>query len=283
MLNNIYQILLEPDIHPKDVLDIFLVALILFQVYKLIRKTRAMRVLLGITFLVIFYFAARLLQLQTIVWLFDAFSASVLIAIIVILQPELRRLAYQFGDTTWYRKFMVTRAVPVEEIVMALYQMAEEKIGALIILVNKTSIREHVDGGIVIDGKVSAELLTSIFYDKNPLHDGAVIIEGGVISIAAGYLPLSNSTQLKKTHGARHRAGLGISEESDALVLIASEEKGKVAVAFQGVLKENIDATKLRTLLMEFNNSRLSEGWDTIFYEEPKKTRLRKTASGDKK
>lgn len=275
MLSNIQQILTKPEIHVIDVIDIAVVAFILFQIYKLLRKTRAMRILSGLTFLIIFYFFARLFQLETIVWLFEAFSGYVLIVVIVILQPELRRVVYKFGDSAWYRRLMVTRAVPSEEIVMALYQMAEEKIGALIILVNKNSLREHVDGGIVINGRVSSELLISIFYDKNPLHDGAVIIEGGDISLAAGYLPLSTSSQLKRTHGARHRAGLGISEESDALVLIVSEEKGKVSVAFQGILKENIDAGKLRTLLLEFNNSHLVEGWASVFGEE-KKTRPQK-------
>lgn len=280
MLKNIYQILSEPELGIIDVIDVALVAFILFQIYKLIRKTRAMRILTGITFLIIFYIVARIFQFQTIVWLFEAFSGYVLILVIIILQPELRRMTYQFGDTAWYRKFLVTQMVPIEEIVMALYQMAEEKIGALIVLVNKNSIREHIEGGVVINGLVSSELLISLFYDKNPLHDGAVVVEGSDIFLAAAYLPLSNNTlQLKKTHGARHRAGVGISEETDALVLIASEEKGKVSVAFRGVLKENIDATKMRNLLYEFNNSNLTEGWQTVFGEEKKEKSSKSGAS----
>jgi diadenylate cyclase len=249
----------------KNLIDILLVAFFTYQVYKLLRHTRATPVLIGMVILFTVSLISRLVQLETVTWLFESVSSYILIAVIVILQPELRRIFYRLGQTKWYRMLFQTQEIPVDEILQASLQMAEEKTGALMILVNRIGLRHISEAGIVLQARVSRELLLSIFYMENPLHDGAVLIEGGQILSAATYLPLSNSSKLKKTHGARHRAGLGISEDSDALALVVSEEKGKVNVCYMGDIQEALDPIKLKSLLTAFNNDRLSEEWNTLF------------------
>ena len=249
----------------KNIFDILLVSIFTYQAYRLLRHSRATPVLIGMAILFTISLISRLLQLETITWLFESVSSYILITVIVILQPELRRMFYQIGQARWYRLLFQAQEVPVDEILQASHQMAEEKTGALLVLVNQIGLRHISEGGIILQSKVTRELLLSIFFGKNPLHDGAVIIEGGQIISAATYLPLSSSTALKKTHGARHRAGLGISEESDALSIIVSEEKGKISLCYMGDLQENIDTIKLKSLLTAFNNDRLDEEWKNFF------------------
>lgn len=249
----------------KNIIDILLVTVLAYQAYRLLRHSRATPVLIGMAILFIISLFSRLVQLETVTWLFESVSSYILITVIVILQPELRRMFYQIGQARWYRLLFKAQEIPVDEILQASHQLAEEKTGALIVVVNQIGLRHISEGGIMLQGKVSRELLLSIFYGKNPLHDGAVILEGSQLISAATYLPLSSSTKLKKTHGARHRAGLGISEESDALAIIVSEEKGKISLCYMNDLQENIDTIKLKSLLTAFNNDRLDEEWASFF------------------
>lgn len=249
----------------RNLIDIFLVALFIYYIYKLIRHTRATPVIIGMAILFVVSLFSRLLGLETVTWIFEGFSAYVLIAIIVILQPELRRLFYRLGETRLYRLLFQTRNIPIDEIFQASLQMMEEKTGALMVIVNHIGLRHLSEGGIALQANLSRELLLSIFYGENPLHDGAVLIEGQQIISAATYLPLSSSSRLKKTHGARHRAGLGISEESDALSLVVSEEKKQISLCYMGEIRENVDPIKLKSLLTAFNNDKLTEEWQSIF------------------
>ena len=198
----------------RNLIDILLVAYISYHIIRLLRHTRATPVLLGMAILLGLSLVSRLVQLDTLNWIFESVSSYLLIAVIVILQPELRRIFYRLGQTRWYRLLFQTREVPIDEIHSACLQLAEEKTGSLLILINKIGLKHITEGGISLQSKISKELLISIFYGKNPLHDGAVIIEGNLVISAATYLPLSSSNKIKKTQGARHRAGLGISEES---------------------------------------------------------------------
>lgn len=255
----------------RVLVDIGIVSVLVYQVYRRISHTRAIPVLSGVGMLLLLSYAARIMRLDTLSVLFDWISAYLIIAVIVVLQPELRRLFYQLGQTNWYKTFVATQQVNVEEILNATVTMAEEKIGALMVLVNKNNLSQLVEGGIPIEGELTRELLISIFYEGNPLHDGAVLIEGEKIISAANYLPLSNSNQLKRTAGARHRSGLGISEESDALVIIVSEEKGKISVCYSGTMQENINPVQLKSLLSAFNTNRLDEEWDLLFTKGSRK------------
>jgi len=249
----------------RNIIDIFLVFIFIYYIYKLIRHTRATPVIMGMTILFVISIVSKFLKLETVTWIFEGFSAYVLIAIIVILQPELRRLFYRLGETRLYRLLFQTRNVPIEEILQACQQMMEDKTGALMVIVNHIGLRHLAEGGIPLQANLTRELLISIFYGENPLHDGAVIIEGSQVISAATYLPLSTSNQLKKTHGARHRAGLGISEESDALSIVVSEEKKKISLCYMGEIRENVDPVKLKSLLTAFNNDRLNNEWQSQF------------------
>ncbi len=241
--------------------DIALVAFLLYQVYRLVAQSRAVPILIGLLLFILLSPVSRFLRLETLGYIFEIFSNFLVIAVIVTLQPELRRMFYQLGQAGWVRSFMTGYQIPVEEISTAVQTFAEQKTGALLVLVNKTGLKQLSESGIPLHARLSRELLLAIFYEKNPLHDGAVIIEGMTVASAATYLPLSSSTQLKRTHGARHRAGLGITEESDALSIIVSETTGHISCCFLGEMRENVDVNTLKSFLTAFNGNRLNEEW----------------------
>ncbi|GAB4430927.1 MAG: diadenylate cyclase CdaA [Turneriella sp.] len=249
---------------PRDLLDILLVTLVVYYGYRLVRQSRAVPILGGVAIFLALTFISHRAQLETLSWLFDSISAYFVIGILVVLQPELRRLFYQIGQARWYRTLIQVQQVPVDEIVSACKQISESKFGALIAIVNKVGLRQYTESGVQIAGRVSRELLNAIFFGKNPLHDGAVIIEGQNVVAAACYLPMSTSNEIKRSYGARHRAALGLSEDSDALVIVVSETNGKIALAFLGEVKENIDQARLRKILIAFNQNQLSEEWKTL-------------------
>lgn len=249
---------------PRDLLDILLVTLVIYYGYRLVRQSRAIPILGGVAIFLILTFISHRAQLETLSWLFDSISAYFVIGILVVLQPELRRLFYQIGQARWYRTLIQVQQVPVDEIASAVRQLSENKFGALIAIVNKVGLKQYSESGVQISGRVTRELLNSIFFGKNPLHDGAVIIEGQNIVAAACYLPMSTSNDIKRSYGARHRAALGLSEDSDALVIVVSETNGRIALAFLGEIKENIDQARLRKLLIAFNQNRLTEAWKTL-------------------
>ncbi|HNA80270.1 MAG TPA: diadenylate cyclase CdaA [Turneriella sp.] len=249
---------------PRDLLDILLVTLVVYYGYRLVRQSRAVPILGGVAIFLALTFISHRAQLETLSWLFDSISAYFVIGILVVLQPELRRLFYQIGQARWYRTLIQVQQVPVDEITSACKQISENKFGALIAIVSKVGLRQYSESGVQLGGRVSRELLNSIFFGKNPLHDGAVIIEGQNIVAAACYLPMSASNEIKRSYGARHRAALGLSEDSDALVIVVSETNGKIALAFLGEVKENIDQARLRKILIAFNQNQLSEEWKAL-------------------
>ncbi|MDH5717792.1 MAG: diadenylate cyclase CdaA [Spirochaetia bacterium] len=256
----------------QNIIDISLVAFLIYHIYRLLSHSRALPVLIGLSVLIIVSTISKWVELETLSWLFELLSAYLIIAIIVILQPELRRAFYRLGHVNWNKMFYSPQNIPIEEITQACLQLAEEKTGALLVIVGKAGIKQTTESGILMQAKISKELLISIFYGDNPLHDGAVIIEEGNVVSAGTYLPLSSSSsQLKKTHGARHRAGLGITEESDVLAIVVSEEKGEISVCFQGQIRENIDAIVLKSVLSSFSANRLNEEFKTIFSNIEKK------------
>lgn len=248
----------------RDILDIVLVTLVVYYGYRLVRQSRAVPILGGVALFLVLTFVSHRTQLETLSWLFDSISGYFVIGILVVLQPELRRLFYQIGQARWYRTFIQIQQVPVDEIVSSCKQMSEIKCGALIAIVNKVGLKQFSESGVQINGRASRELLAAIFYGKNPLHDGAVVIEGQTILAAACYLPMSTSGEVKRSYGARHRAALGLSEDSDSLVLVVSETTGKISASFLGDMKENVDQAKLRKLLIAFNQNNIVEEWKKL-------------------
>ncbi len=223
-----------------DVVDITFVAIIVYYILLWLQGTRAFTLIRGFLLILLVYVVGRLFGLYTINWLFDRFAAIIVIMLVILFQPELRRMLERFGRGRFLGALGLT-ALPrgsfyVRHVVRAVEQLAEEKIGALIIIERVTGLTEYLESGIRLDSLISAELILSIFSPKSPLHDGAVIIQGERILAASCLLPISESRLLDKRLGTRHRAAVGISEVSDALAIVVSEKTGIISFAENGYL-----------------------------------------------
>ncbi len=233
-----------------SVIDILIVAFVLYRLILLIKGTRAVQLLKGLAVLVIFYAISSLLQLYTLQWLLRQATTALVVALPIVFQPELRRALEKLGGGTFLStQFWHSEDVDYDHVVASIVQavssMSGEKIGALIILERSTGLEEIIDNGVKIGSLVSAELLVNIFIPKTPLHDGAVVIRGDRIMAAASVLPLSQRQNLSKSMGTRHRAGIGITEESDAIAVIVSEETGTISMAEEGILTKCLDEATL--------------------------------------
>jgi len=237
----------------RSLIDIAIVAYIFYRLLGLIKGTRAEQLLKGLFILLIFSVVVSYLQLDMVNWLLEKLWIIFAIALPIVFQPELRRFLEQLGRG----KFFVSSSSPdkidgnhiVNEIVTAVKLLANDRVGALIVVARETGIEEYLDSGTRMDSLVSAGLLINIFVPNTPLHDGAVIIKEGRIQSAACFLPLSSNPAIDGKLGTRHRAGLGISEVSDALSIIVSEETGAVSIAREGRLVRYLDEQGLRYLL----------------------------------
>ena len=248
-----------PHITWTDIIEIIIIAFVLYNVMVWIKKTKAWVLLRGIIVVALFAIFAYILNLKTILWIAGKTISVGIIALVIIFQPELRRALEQLG-----RKKIVFglfrfsdgrdkgerfRSKPAEEIVRACYDMGAAYTGALIVVEQDMILEEYEKTGIAVDGIVTSQLLVNIFEHNTPLHDGAVIIRGDRVVAATCYLPLSDNGNLNKSLGTRHRAGVGISEVTDSMTIIVSEETGKVSVAVGGELIHDIDADSLRNKL----------------------------------
>ena len=241
-----------------DVLEILIIALLVYYVLVWMKATRAWTLLKGLIVIGGFLFIASIFKMNTILWMAQNVLGIAVTALVVILQPELRKALEELG-----RKNILTNIIPstvrsyegfseetVREIVKACMEMGKVRTGALIVIEKSVSLQDYVRTGIDVDGLVTNQLLINIFEKNTPLHDGAVIVRGNRVVAATCYLPLSDNLALSKELGTRHRAGVGISEVSDSITVIVSEETGRVSVAYEGELSRNLDAENLRTFLM---------------------------------
>jgi diadenylate cyclase len=240
----------------QDLLDILLVSFILYRLFLLIKGTRAVQLLRGMLMLLVAYLVSRALGLNTITWLVQSAATMILVAIPVVFQPELRRALSLLGQGELFRGelFNGKSADPakvIDEIVLAARQLSSRKIGALIIMERQTGLQEFIETGTPLQAMVSSELLASIFNPQSPLHDGAIIIRGDRIAAAGALLPLSES--FRRTHkrpiGTRHRAALGLTETTDAIAVVVSEETGVISVAYMGQLQRHLTEDDLRSVL----------------------------------
>ncbi len=238
----------------RNVADIFIVAFIVYWVYSFLRKTKAIQLLKGLFVILIVAALSKLLRLETLDWLITNLSSSLIITVIIIFQPELRRLITQFGQRSWLNPESNKEAFQLDELVNALFSMSQARVGALVVIERNTGLKSYIESGVAINASISEELIRTIFYPPTPLHDGAIIVQGGLISAAACYLPLSDSKQLKKQHGARHRAALGIAEETDALVLVVSEETGSVVLMVNGKMYSKVKESELKNMILFYMN-----------------------------
>jgi len=233
-----------------DVVDIAIIAIVIYYILLLIKGTRALPMLMGIMLLVLVSFAAKFLGLKTTSWVLNNFTGYLFIIIVVLFQQEIRRALAFIGETKVFGSSAKAKSVILDEIVKASTILANRQIGALIVLQRDTDLGNFLDDtGSKLDCEISREILISIFIPYSPLHDGAVIISNGRISTAGSILPLTRQTDLGKNYGTRHRAAVGVTEETDALAIAVSEEKGTITVAQNGQLSEELDADKLRDVL----------------------------------
>ena len=233
----------------QDLVDISLVAFIIYQVLLLLKGTRAMHVLNGLLVVLALFAASAWLELMAINFIISSFLSSLILVLIILFSGEIRRALARLGQGSWWSA-SGDPATTVEEIVRACLSLASRMTGALIVVERHIGLAEYRDVGVPLDCKVSRELLIQIFQTSGPLHDGAVVISEDRAASARCVLPLSNSPQTKHL-GTRHRAALGLSEETDAVCIVVSEERGRVSVAFEGRLTLDLDTTALRKMLLE--------------------------------
>ena len=240
----------------RNVVDILIVAFIVQWVYKFLQKTKAITLFKGLTTIFLIALGSKILQLDTLNWLTANFTTSIILTAIMLFQPELRRLIIQFGQRNWINNKGSNESFHLEELVNAICSMSENRIGALIVIERNTGLKNYVESGVKVNAVISEELIRTIFFPLTPLHDGAIIIQDGIISAAACYLPLSDSKQLKKHHGSRHRAALGITEETDALVLVVSEESGTISLIANGKMYSKIKENELKNMILFYLNAK---------------------------
>lgn len=234
-----------------DALDIALIAIIFFLVWRALRDTVAVQILVALVFILALSFITESANLKTVNWVLRRIADVGLVAFIILFQPELRRVLLLLTQTRLFRWFMRTsNQETIDDVVEAVTDMAAKHIGALIVFSRAEHVKVTVETGIVLQAAVSAELLLSIFNPRSPLHDGAVVIDNTTVIAARCVLPLSSQQRLGgRILGTRHRAGLGLSEQADVVVLIVSEETGKISIAYQGELDQTITAESLKDTL----------------------------------
>ncbi|MGB9761063.1 MAG: diadenylate cyclase CdaA [Caldimicrobium sp.] len=243
-----------------DLIDILVVSYIIYRILLLIQGTRALQMVAGLTILVFLYFFSEILQLLTLNWLLHTFLSSILILIIIIFQDDIRKALAQIG-TAPFAKIQAQYSFGIEEVVKAVSAMAEKKIGALIVFEREISLNDYLEGSTLMEAKISEELLISIFNPKSPLHDGAVIISEGRIKAAGVVLPLSTNPDIAKDLGTRHRAAIGITEVTDAVAVVVSEERGQISIAVGGKITRDVTPATLRKMLSQLLGFETKAPW----------------------
>ena len=237
-------------IKPKDIIDIALVAVGIYYLLIVIRGTRAMRIAIGIIFLVLLSYLSYEIKLETVQWLLSNFFTYLVIAIIILFQAEIRKTLAQFGKNPFRKRATTDEHLrTLEEVVLAATLLAAKRHGAIIVLEKEQGLKNYVEGGRHVDAEVNYDLLISIFNPASPLHDGAVIIQDNRIAAAACFLPLTSNPHLSTTFGTRHRAAVGLTEEVDAVAVIVSEERGAISVAQNGRITKPMEGKALMRLL----------------------------------
>jgi len=246
-----------------DFLDVAIVAFIVYRILLLIKGTRAMQMLTGLGILGIGFFLSSTFELYTTHWLLSYFFDYLILIIIVLFQDDLRRALTHVGKNPFFAGASAEEELlMVDEIARASNRLAKERIGALIVIERETGLKNFIDTGSKLDSRVKAELLYSIFVPNSPIHDGAVIITGGRVAAAGCFLPLSKDPNIDKKYGTRHRAALGITEDSDAIVILVSEEAGEAHLVKNGRLTTNLSEQELRQSLVALLD--LSDGSDSM-------------------
>ena len=245
------ELLQRPPITWWDILDIVVVSVLIYELLKLIRGTRAVQLAVGIASIVGLFYFSRYFQLETLNWLIRNFIGYVVFATIVLLQADIRRALVHLGRARIFRRLdrKVSDDETIEELVVAASSLASKKIGAIIVIERSIGLRNYIESGIALDARLTYDLLVSIYQPGSPLHDGAVIVQGDRVAAAACFLPLTVNPRISRELGSRHRAAIGVTEENDAVAIVVSEETGRMSLVEDGDLEHGLDVDRLRTRL----------------------------------
>jgi diadenylate cyclase len=239
-----------PDLRWQDIVDILIVSFIIYKTFLMIKGTRAIQLILGLVIVMFVFSLAERFGLFTVGWIFNNFVGSIIFVIVVIFQSDIRRLLLALGRSPFFKKITyVQETLFYDQLVNACVAMSKRKIGALVVIEREVGLEEFMEIGTRLDAEVNAELITSIFQSASPMHDGAMIIREGRIRMAGSLLPLTKSSEVEKSLGTRHRAGMGITEVTDAVTIIVSEEKGAISYAHKGEIFTNVNGEELKKIL----------------------------------
>ncbi len=234
----------------QDALDIGIIAFVLYRLIHMIRGTRAMQMIIGLVVILLAYVSSQMFGLFTLNWVLDNFLGSIILVIIVIFQSDIRRALTQFGTAPLFGGAdRIERGQVLEEITKAVVSLATRRIGGLIVLEREVGLNEYIEVGTRLDARVTRELLESVFIPHSPMHDGALVIQKGRVAAARCFLPLSVDPNLSQAFGTRHRAAVGLTEETDAVVIVISEERGKISLVVGGKVIQDLEGPQLRSSL----------------------------------
>jgi len=236
----------------RDIVDIIIVAVIIYSLIRIMSGTRALQVLKGLGIIVILAIVFSILSLQTVTWMLSWLLNAAVVVLVILFQPEIRRALEKLGGGKFFGVIIAPREDAdriVEELMRAIINMSKRKVGALIVFERKTGLKDIIETGTFINAEITSELIENIFYPNTPLHDGAMIIKEGKIIAAGCFLPLSDNKQISSELGTRHRAALGVSEVSDSYTIVVSEETGVISYMFDGMLTRYLDIPTLRDIL----------------------------------
>jgi uncharacterized protein (TIGR00159 family) len=238
----------------QDLLDIGIITFLVYRALQIVRGSRAMQMIIGLAVIVVAYVSSRALGLFTLNWILDNFLASIILVIVVIFQSDIRRALTQVGAAPLFtaaERVVQRREDIIEEVAQAALAMAAKHVGGLVVFEREVGLSEYMEFGTRLDARVSRELIESVFLPHSPIHDGALVIQKGRVTAVRCLLPLSTNPHLKKTWGTRHRAALGVTEETDAVALVISEQEGSVTLVVAGNVTDNVDGARLRAALQD--------------------------------
>lgn len=233
----------------RPVLDVGILSFILYKAYGIVVKTHGMQILKGALILGFIYGLALFLNLETLLWILNILAPGLLVGFAIVFQPELRKIVLKIGQGDWFKMRNRSKHSYVDSVLIAAEMLSKQRRGMLAVFVRKTGLKDIMETGTKLNAELSSSLLVTIFGHDTPLHDGASIIQGGKVIAAGCFLPLSEQYDIKKTFGTRHRAALGLSEETDAVVLVVSEETGAISLAYDSKLHYDLSMDQLTQIL----------------------------------
>ncbi|MGH7873242.1 MAG: diadenylate cyclase CdaA [Candidatus Binatia bacterium] len=235
----------------QDGLDIGIISFLIYRLLQMLRGSRAMQMIIGLAVILVAYVSSRALGLFTLNWILDNFLGSIILVIIVIFQSDIRRALTQVGTAPLFgtERLLQRREDIIEEITQAARTLASRRVGALIVIQREVGLNEYMEIGTRLDARVNRELIESVFLPGSPIHDGALVIQKRRVTAVRCVLPLSANPKLRTTMGTRHRAAIGVTEETDAVAIVVSEQEGTIALVVGGNVTEKIDAARLRSAL----------------------------------